>query len=274
MTDMTLGYDEFCTFLEKHSGICLGASKQYLVASRLRRLMTEHKLSSLKDLMSKIQMVSQVKLKTQVIDAMTTNETLWFRDNHPFRILDEKLLPEFGGRKNARPLRIWSAACSTGQEPYSIAMIINDYKERNKLASVSEKIIATDISPTALAQAKAGEYATLAIGRGLDPMKLKKHFSEVDGGRFKINPKIGANIEFRSLNLQDSYSLLGKFDIVFCRNVLIYFTADFKRDILTRIHATLNPGGYLLVGASEAVNGLSDLYEMVHCRPGIIYKKI
>jgi chemotaxis protein methyltransferase CheR len=102
---------------------------------------------------------------------------------------------------------------------------------------------------------------------------LKKHFSEIEGGRFKIDPKIAASIEFKSLNLQDSYSLLGKFDVVFCRNVLIYFTAEFKKDILTRIHATLNPGGYLMVGASEAVNGLSDLYEMVHCRPGIIYRK-
>jgi chemotaxis protein methyltransferase CheR len=152
-------------------------------------------------------------------------------------------------------------------------MVINDYKERNRVFSTGEKIVATDISPTALEQAKSGEYATLAIGRGLDPSRLKKHFSEIEGGRFKINQKIGQNIEFRALNLQDSYALLGKFDIVFCRNVLIYFTAEFKRDILTRIHGTLNPGGYLMVGASEAVNGLSDLYEMVHCRPGIIYRK-
>jgi chemotaxis protein methyltransferase CheR len=274
MTDMTAGYDEFCDFLEKHSGICLGASKQYLVSSRLRRLMADNELKSLHDLVGKIKLASHSKLRTQVIDAMTTNETLWFRDNHPFRILEEKLLPEFFGQKSARPLRIWSAACSTGQEPYSISMIINDFKERNRVFSTGEKIVATDISPSALEQAKSGEYATLAIGRGLDPSRLKKHFSEIEGGRFKISAKISQSIEFRPLNLQDSYALLGKFDIVFCRNVLIYFTADFKRDILTRIHGTLNPGGYLMVGASEAVNGLSDLYEMVHCRPGIIYKKI
>jgi chemotaxis protein methyltransferase CheR len=204
---------------------------------------------------------------------MTTNETLWFRDNHPFRIFEEKLLPEFYEQRNPRPLRIWSAACSTGQEPYSLSMVINDYKEKKRVFSSGEKIVATDISPSALEQAKSGEYASLAIGRGLDPARLKKHFMETGDGRFKINQKIAAAIEFRSLNLQDSYALLGKFDIVFCRNVLIYFTADFKKDILTRIHATLNPGGYLMVGASEAVNGLSDLFEMVHCRPGIIYRK-
>lgn len=273
MSDVTAGYDEFCAFLEKHSGICLGASKQYLVSSRLRRLMAEHELKNLHELIKRIQSPVQSKLKTQVIDAMTTNETLWFRDNHPFRILEERLLPEFYGQKTSRPMRIWSAACSTGQEPYSISMVINDYKERNRVFSSGEKIVATDISPSAIEQAKSGEYATLAIGRGLDPNRLKKHFKEGEGGRFKINPKIAAPIEFRLLNLQDSYALLGKFDMVFCRNVLIYFTAEFKKDILTRIHGTLNPGGYLLVGASEAVNGLSDLYEMVHCRPGIIYRK-
>lgn len=271
--DVTAGYEEFCNFLEKHSGICLGASKQYLVSSRLRRLMADNELKNLHDLVAKIQGPSNARMKTQVIDAMTTNETLWFRDNHPFRILEEKLLPEFYAQKPSRPLRIWSAACSTGQEPYSMSMVINDYKERNRVFSNGEKIVATDISPSAIEQAKSAEYATLAIGRGLDPNKLKKHFKETEKGRFKVNQKIASSIEFRLLNLQDSYALLGKFDIVFCRNVLIYFTGDFKKDILTRIHGTLNPGGYLMVGASEAVNGLSDLYEMVHCRPGIIYRK-
>lgn len=273
MSDMTEGYDEFCAYLEKYSGIFLGANKQYLVSSRLRKLMAEHKLSNLHDLIKTIDRPGQNKLKTEVIDAMTTNETLWFRDNHPYRILEEVLLPEFYGRKPARPMRIWSAACSTGQEPYSMSMIINDYKAKKGVFSSGERIIATDISPSALEQAKSGEYASLAIGRGLDPTRLKKHFSEIDGGRFKIDPKIAAMIDFKQLNLQDSYAMLGKFDVIFCRNVLIYFTGDFKKDILTRIHSILNPGGYLMVGASEAVNGLSDLYEMVHCRPGIIYRK-
>jgi len=274
MTDMTSGYDEFCRFLEQHSGIFLGASKQYLVASRLRRLMAEQGLMSLNELTNRLQLITQVRLKAQVIDAMTTNETLWFRDDHPFQVLEQKLLPEFTDRLASRRLRVWSAACSTGQEPYSIAMILSEYRQQNRFFSAGADILATDISPTALAQARSGEYSTLAIGRGLDPVKLKKHFTELGSGRFKIDPIIAADINFRALNLQDSYALLGRFDLVFCRNVLIYFSADFKRDILTRIHATLNPGGYLLVGASESVHGLSDLYEMVHCRPGILYKKI
>lgn len=273
MVDVNEGYEAFCDFLEKHSGICLGASKQYLVSSRLRKILQQESVRNLNELVSAISRPGGQSLRTAVIDAMTTNETLWFRDIHPFRILEEKLLPEFFGQRPARPLRIWSAACSTGQEPYSISMMIEEYKARNRVLGGGEKIVATDISPSALAAAKSAEYAMLAIGRGLDADRLKKHFEETPGGRWRVKPAITQRVEFRMMNLQDSYALLGKFDIVFCRNVLIYFTADLKRDILTRIHATLNPGGYLMVGASEAVNGLGDLYEMVHCRPGIIYRK-
>lgn len=273
MVDVDDGYQAFCDYLEKHSGICLGASKQYLVSSRLRKILQQASITSLRELVNAIQRPGGQKLRADVIDAMTTNETLWFRDIHPFRILEEKLLPEFYQQRGSRPLRIWSAACSTGQEPYSISMMIEEYKSKNRLAGSGEKIVATDISASVLNAAKAAEYAMLAIGRGLDPDRLKKNFIEAPNGRWKVKPNIAQRVEYRSLNLQDSYALLGKFDIVFCRNVLIYFTADLKRDILTRIHATLNPGGYLLVGASEAVNGLNDLYEMVHCRPGIIYRK-
>ena len=155
---MTAGYEEFCQYLEKHSGICLGSNKQYLVSSRLRRLMADAELKSLKDLLSQISLPSNNRLKTKVIDAMTTNETLWFRDNHPYRILEEKLLPEFYEKKSGKPLRIWSSACSTGQEPYSISMVINDYKERKRVFSSGEKIVATGISPSALEQAKDAEY--------------------------------------------------------------------------------------------------------------------
>lgn len=273
MVDVNEGYEAFCEYLEQHSGICLGASKQYLVSSRLRKILQQEASRNLYELVTSMKKPGGQQLRSAVIDAMTTNETLWFRDIHPFRILEEKLLPEFHQQKPARPLRIWSAACSTGQEPYSISMMIEESRARGRVFGGGEKIIATDISASALAAAKSAEYAMLAIGRGLDTDRLKRHFLETPEGRWKVKPNIAQRVEFRSMNLQDSYALLGKFDMVFCRNVLIYFTADLKRDILTRIHGTLNPGGYLLVGASEAVNGLSDLYEMVHCRPGIIYRK-
>ena len=265
-------YEAFKTFLQDACGILLGDNKQYLVKSRLRRIMEENKLSTLGDLLDRVKRTGRSSLKEVVIDAMTTNETLWFRDNHPFRILQEKLLPEFGDRKSAQSLRIWSAACSTGQEPYSVAMIIEEFRRQRPGRLRDVKITATDISKSVLEVARRGEYEMIAIGRGLSPERQKQFFTPAMNGSWQIRPQIKSMVEFRELNLLERY-MLGKFDIVMCRNVLIYFSAELKRDILTRIHATLNPGGYLILGASESLNGLPHLYEMVQCHPGIIYRK-
>jgi len=262
-------YERFRHMLEKLSGIRLGLGKEYLVRSRLRRLLEKEALGSMSELM--VAMGRNRGLQEQVIDAMTTNETLWFRDDHPYRIFREILLPEMAALK--RPLKIWSAACSTGQEPYSLSMEIEEYKKRfpGQLMA-GERILATDISPSSLATAKEGLYQQLAIRRGMNDAYLKSYFVEDDQGRWRIQQNIKSRVEFRIQNLQQSYALLGKFDIIFCRNVLIYFSADLKQDILTRMHANLNPGGYLMLGASEAMNNLGDYYEMVQCRPGIVYR--
>ncbi|MFN2361247.1 MAG: protein-glutamate O-methyltransferase CheR [Marinobacter sp.] len=265
-------YEAFKTFLQDACGILLGDNKQYLVKSRLRRIMEENKLSTLDDLLKRVKHTGRSSLKEVVIDAMTTNETLWFRDNHPFRILQEKLLPEFGDRKNTQSLRIWSAACSTGQEPYSVAMIIEEFRRQRPGKLRDVKITATDISKSVLEVARRGEYEMIAIGRGLSPERQKQFFTPAVNGSWQIRPQIKSMVEFRELNLLERY-MLGKFDIVLCRNVLIYFSAELKKDILTRIHANLNPGGYLILGASESLNGLPHLYEMVQCHPGIIYRK-
>ena len=265
-------YEAFKSFLQDACGILLGDNKQYLVKSRLRRIMDENNLSTLGDLLDRVKRSGRSSLKEVVIDAMTTNETLWFRDNHPFRILQEKLLPEFGDRKSAQSLRIWSAACSTGQEPYSVAMIIEEFRRQRPGRLRDVKITATDISKSVLEVARRGEYEMIAIGRGLSPERQKQFFTPAMNGSWQIRPQIKSMVEFRELNLLERY-MLGKFDIVMCRNVLIYFSAELKKDILTRIHATLNPGGYLILGASESLNGLPHLYEMVQCHPGIIYRK-
>ena len=262
-------YERFRHMLEKSSGIMLGQGKEYLVRSRLRRLQEKESLMSVSELM--VAMERNRNLKEQVIDAMTTNETLWFRDDHPYRIFREKLLPEMAALK--RPFKIWSAACSTGQEPYSLSMEIEEYKKRYPgQLMAGERILATDISPSSLETAKEGLYQQLAIRRGMNDAHLKSYFDEDDLGRWRIKQNIKNRVEFRSQNLQQSFTLLGKFDIIYCRNVLIYFSADLKQDILTRMHASLNPGGYLMLGASEAMNNLGDYYEMVQCRPGIVYK--
>jgi len=272
-TEITLQeYTAFKTFLQDASGILLGDNKQYLVKSRLRRILEDNQLGSLGELLDRLKRPGRNNLSEVVIDAMTTNETLWFRDNHPFRILQNILLPDFADRKMVQPLRIWSAACSTGQEPYSTAIVIEEYRRLRPGRLRDVKIVATDISKTVLDAARRGEYETIAIGRGLSPERQQQFFTAAINGRWQIKPQIKAMVEYREINLLERY-LLGKFDIAMCRNVLIYFSAEHKRDILTRIHASLNPGGYLILGASESLTGLTDLYEMVQCSPGIIYRK-
>lgn len=262
-------YNRFRQVLEKSSGIMLGVGKEYLVNSRLRRMMEREGIGSFTELLNNME--RNRSLQEKVIDAMTTNETLWFRDDHPYRIFREKLLPELAA--NRRPIKIWSAACSTGQEPYSLSIEIEEYKKRNPgQLMAGERILATDISATALDAAKEGVYQQLAIRRGMTDGYLKMYFDAVDDGRWRIRQNIRSRVEFRSQNLQQSFALLGKFDIIYIRNVLIYFSADLKQDILQRMHASLNPGGYLMLGASEAMNNLGDYFEMVQCHPGIVYR--
>lgn len=266
-------YEAFKSFLQEACGILLGENKQYLVKSRLRRILEENQMDTLGALVEHLRRPGRSPLREQVIDAMTTNETLWFRDNHPFRILSDLLLPELAERGGSQPVRFWSAACSTGQEPYSIAMAVDEFRRQKPGRLRNDvKITATDISRSVLEVARRGEYEMLAIGRGLSAERQKSFFTPSANGGWQIRPAIKSMVEFKELNLLERY-MLGKFDVVFCRNVLIYFSAELKKDILTRIHATLNPGGYLILGASESLNGLPHLYEMVQCRPGIIYRK-
>jgi chemotaxis protein methyltransferase CheR len=261
-------FGAFRDYLQRVCGILLSDNKEYLVASRLRSIMKEKELTKLGELVKLIE--RDTRLREDVVDAMTTNETLWFRDSHPFKILKEKLLPELAAKQKS--VNIWCAAASTGQEPYSISMIIEEFKRSNPGKFAAEKIMATDISNTALEAARRGVYDQLAVGRGMPKDLLERYFNSTDNG-WKIAPNIANRIEYRLLNLLNSYTALGKHDIVFCRNVLIYFSSNLKKDILTRIHGQLKPGGYLLLGASEALSDLGDLYEMVQCSPGIIYRK-
>jgi len=267
-------YNQFRTFLQEACGILLGENKEYLVNSRLKPVIVRHKLNGLGELVTKLQGRVPATLKEEVIDAMTTNETLWFRDNHPFRILQDTIFNELGPKAGFSPLKIWSAACSTGQEPYSIAITAEEYKLANpgKLNG-GVRIVATDISSSVLAMAKKGVYEMLALGRGMSEDRLKRCFQANSDKSWEIKPQYRSVVDFRTLNLLESFNKLGtRFDVVFCRNVLIYFSPELKLDILTRIHQVLNPGGYLVLGASESLNGLADRYEMVQCRPGIIYR--
>jgi chemotaxis protein methyltransferase CheR len=266
-------FEQFRGFLEKACGIVLGENKQYLVSSRLNKLMEQQGIKTLGELVQRIQTQPRSGLREQVVDAMTTNETLWFRDTYPFEVMKNKVLPEMAKASPGQRLRIWSAACSSGQEPYSLSMTIEEFSQANPgQLKGGVQIVATDLSPSMLINCRSGEYDSLAIGRGLSPERLQRYFDVKPGNRWAVKAPLRSRIEFRPINLLESYASLGKFDVVFCRNVLIYFSAEVKKDILTRIHATLKPGGYLFLGASEALNGLPDKYQMVQCSPGIIYQ--
>ena len=267
-------YEEFRAFLEKACGIVLGDNKQYLVTSRLASLLIEYQISDLRDLVRRMQQATQRGLREAVIDAMTTNETLWFRDTHPFNIFRTKLLPELQ-RTSTAPIRIWSAACSSGQEPYSISIAIEEYRAANMgVLRQPVEIVATDLSRSMLEACKAAEYDQLSLQRGLSSERLKRYFEPTTGDRWRVKREVSQRVRFQSLNLMDSYLTLGKFDIVFCRNVLIYFSGERKADILKRIHGTLRPGGHLILGASEGPTDASQYYQMIQCSPGIIYKAV
>ncbi len=273
MTAITISdqeYREFSRFLESQCGIVLGDSKQYLVRSRLSPLVAKFKLGSLSDLLRDVVTGRNRELRVAAVDAMTTNETLWFRDTYPFTVLADKLLPEIAANK--RQIKIWSAASSSGQEPYSMAMTILETQQRKPGMISGASITATDISASMLDMCRAGVYDNLALGRGLSPERRRTFFEDAGDGRMKVKDNVKRMVNFRPQNLMESYALLGKFDIIFCRNVLIYFSPDMKSKVLNQMANSLNPGGYLLLGASESLTGLTDRFEMVRCNPGIIYK--
>jgi chemotaxis protein methyltransferase CheR len=265
-------YHQFRMFLEQQCGIVLGESKQYLVKSRLVPLMAKFDIASLSELVAQTLNPVKRQLRAAVIDAMTTNETLWFRDCYPFELLKKDLLPGF---KNQRaPLKIWSAASSSGQEPYSIAMAVYEFQQSNPGAFPGGvQIIGTDISTSMLEHCKHAHYDSLALSRGLSSERQQQFFENSGNGMLKVKDVIKKMVSFRQLNLLNSYSLLGQFDLIFCRNVLIYFAPELKSKIISQIYATLKKDGFLFLGASESLSGISQNFNMIRCNPGIIYQK-
>ncbi|MBK5962730.1 chemotaxis protein [Thiocystis minor] len=263
-------YAEFSRFLSDCCGLVLGENRQYLVSSRLSRLLDEFSFAKVEDLLKALRRSADPTLKSRVIDAMTTNETSWFRDNYPFDILRQVVLPELAAKQ--KPIRIWSAACSSGQEPYSISMVVAEWEGSYPPKTASVSILATDLSESVLADARAGLYDGLSIVRGLSPERRQRFFESVEHGH-RIKPEIQRRVRFQKLNLMESYATLGKFDIVFCRNVLIYFSAETKRRIFDGIARQMDSGGYLFVGASEAVGSYTDAFEVLRTPQGSMLRR-
>lgn len=265
-------YQRFKTFLEHACGIILGDGKQYLIASRLTRLLRDENIASLSELMVAIERGHPRHLRDAVVDAMTTNETSWFRDGVPFETLAQYVFPEFDAQRSG-PIRIWSSACSSGQEPYTISMIISEYCRKQPGSQLAQsQIVATDISSSIIAEAKRAEYEDVALGRGLSSNRRQQFFTKQDT-RWRVSDDIRRRVSFREQNLLQGFATLGKFDIIFCRNVLIYFSAERKKDILQRMAQSLNRGGYLFLGASETISGYSDAFESVRTPFSTIYRR-
>jgi len=241
-------YAAFADYLESVSGIALGPGKEYLLDMRLRPLLQSMKIDSMQQLISRAK--AERRVQNQIISALTTNETSWFRDRYPFEQLQNLIFPQLV-KSGSSSISFWSAACSSGQEPYSVAMAFAEARQRlSRLAGI--RILATEISDVMLEEARKGWYTSRSISRGLSEPLKKRYLQSCDNG-WQIVPEIREQVQFRKFNLVHGTELqtLGRFDIIFCRNVLIYFTAEVKAIVLARLATVLKPGGYLVLGASE-----------------------
>jgi chemotaxis protein methyltransferase CheR len=253
-----LDYEYLRKFLKDRSGLDLSADKQYLVESRLIPLARKIGLDGIDELVAQIKGGSEATA-AEVVEAMTTNETFFFRDKLPFDHLRDAIMPELLQTRAARrSLRIWCAAASTGQEPYSIAMCLKEMGAQ--LSGWRIEIIATDLAQSVLEKSKAGIYSQFEVQRGLPIQMLVKYFKQI-GELWQINADIRAMTQFRQLNLLQNFSQLGTFDVVFCRNVLIYFDQDTKVEVFRRLAKVMEPDGFLALGAAETVVGLTDAFK-------------
>ena len=247
------------------SGIDLDESKAYLIETRLGGLIKEYECSSYRELCSKAKTDSNKIIENRIIDAISTNETLFFRDTGPFEVLQHKILPDLIDRRTEKssgllpiPIRIWSAACSTGQEVYSIAIVLKELLP--DLNKYNVKLLGTDISDSAIGQASYGTYNKFEIERGLSKEKLQKYFIP-NGGNWKISDEIRAMVSFAKRNILKPFVGLGKLDIIFCRNVAIYFNLEERKKLFENIASVLEPDGFLIIGSTESLTGICPIFE-------------
>jgi chemotaxis protein methyltransferase CheR len=262
-----LDYDFLRKCLRARSGLVLSADKQYLVESRLLPVARKVGLGSLGELVAALQSTSEDGLMTAVVEAMTTNESFFFRDKTPFEHFRQTIMPALiAARRSSRFIRIWCAAASTGQEPYSLAMCLKEIER--EIAGWRIEVLATDVSNAVLEKARQGLYSQFEVQRGLPIQLLIKHFTQI-GELWQIAPELRAMVKYRQLNLLADFSQLGLFDLVLCRNVLIYFDQETKIDVLNRLARVTASDGYLVLGAAETVVGLTDRFKMVADKRGL-----
>ena len=273
-------YKIFQEYLLKISGIHIPYEKKYLFNTRLSEIMDKMKLKSFNELYNHLQKNNTRDLKKQIIEVMTTNETSFFRDCHPFDLLQSVILPKIVKAKIAEEhfipfkIRIWSAACSTGQEPYSIAMVISEWLETNECVTANNfDILATDISGAVLSRAEKGVYYNEEIERGMKEKYIDKYIKRNRNGLWEISNKIKQMIEFKEFNLSRDFSSgMLLFDIIFCRNLIIYFSNKLKTNVMNQFYKVLNTDGILIIGAAENLYGINDSFEVIPNGQTTIYK--
>jgi chemotaxis protein methyltransferase CheR len=262
-----LDYDFLRTSLKARSGLVLSADKQYLVESRLLPVARKAGLANLGELVAALKLAQDPALMTAVVEAMTTNESFFFRDKTPFEHFRLTIMPALlAARRQTRSIRIWCAAAATGQEPYSLAMCLKEFEA--EIAGWRIELLATDLSGEVLEKARSGLYTQFEVQRGLPIQLLVKHFLQ-SGELWQIAPELRAMVRYRQLNLLADFSQLGTFDLIFCRNVLIYFDQETKIDVLNRLARVISGEGYLVLGAAETVVGLTDRFKMVPDKRGL-----
>jgi chemotaxis protein methyltransferase CheR len=259
---MTLTAQEFAFIsglVRRDASIVLEAGKEYLVEARLLPLARKAGISTVSEYVSRAKTRPEPEIHQQIVDALTTNETSFFRDGEPFTALANQVLPELlRTRSSTRSLKVWSAACSSGQEPYSLAMVLQDALP----IGWNCEILATDISAEMLARAEAGTYTQLEVNRGLPAPLLVRHFERV-GAHWKVSASLRNNVTFKRLNLAAPLPPMGPFDVIFVRNVLIYFDVETKRSVLQQVSNLLRSDGWLFLGSAETTIGIDDRFERV-----------
>lgn len=270
MTD-TISLEYIRKFVYDRAAIVIGADKDYLVESRLLPVARKHGVEGVDGVVQELKKFAAREIKDDVVEALTTNETYFFRDQHPFDVLKEVVLPEIlEKRSGQRKLNLWCGASSTGQEPYSILMTL--FEAVPDLAQWDVKFVATDINQTVLDKAASGVYKQHEVNRGLPASLLVKYFDRV-GTDWVVQQRLRDKVEFKILNLAEAWPFRGSFDIIFMRNVLIYFDVEMKKHILQRARKLLTSDGVLFLGGAETTVNLDDNYKNVRSGRSVFYRK-
>jgi len=272
-------------YIQNLCGITIPEDKSYLIHQRLEPVVTAAGCKSFGEFYQKLKQNLLPKIEEQIINAITTNETYFFRDEHPFIAIKEYILPKLGEIIRERKARdtsrkgpkvsLWSSGASTGQEPYSLAILIHEYATANKVLGILKEdfgLLATDISSETLSKAMSGQYTEMEMKRGLTPDQVAKYFTK-EGINWVVNNSIGVMVDFRQINLVEPFVGLGGFDVILCRNVLIYFDIATRTRMVDQFYEILSEDGFLILGGPENLYGITDKFESIYCGGTLIYKK-